>query len=49
MFAGNPGEIAGVILEPVVGDAGFITPEPGFFEGIRELTRKIAPCWCSTR
>jgi glutamate-1-semialdehyde 2,1-aminomutase len=40
LFAENPGEIAGVILEPVVGNAGFITPEPGFLEGIRELTRE---------
>jgi glutamate-1-semialdehyde 2,1-aminomutase len=39
LFAENPGEIAGVILEPVVGNAGFITPEPGFLEGIRELTK----------
>ena len=40
LFADNPGEIAGVILEPVVGNAGFITPEPGFLEGIRELTKE---------
>jgi glutamate-1-semialdehyde 2,1-aminomutase len=39
LFAANPGEIAGVILEPVVGNAGFITPEPGFLEGLRELTK----------
>ena len=40
LFAEHPGEIAGVILEPVVGNAGFITPEPGFLEGLRELTRE---------
>jgi glutamate-1-semialdehyde 2,1-aminomutase len=39
LFAANAGEIAGVILEPVVGNAGFITPEPGFLEGLRELTK----------
>ena len=38
LFSANAGEIAGVILEPVVGNAGFITPEPGFLEGLRELT-----------
>nr|AUG32033.1 glutamate-1-semialdehyde aminotransferase [Paulinella longichromatophora] len=38
LFANNPNSIAGVILEPVVGNAGFITPEPGFLEGLRELT-----------
>ncbi|MFN9069530.1 MAG: aminotransferase class III-fold pyridoxal phosphate-dependent enzyme, partial [Cyanobacteriota bacterium] len=40
LFAEHPGEIAGVILEPVVGNAGFITPEPGFLEGLRELTQE---------
>jgi len=40
LFAANAGEIAGVILEPVVGNAGFITPEPGFLEGLREITRE---------
>ncbi|MFZ0409598.1 MAG: glutamate-1-semialdehyde 2,1-aminomutase [Cyanobium sp.] len=40
LFAENGGEIAGVILEPVVGNAGFITPEPGFLEGLREITRE---------
>ena len=40
LFAENAGEIAGVILEPVVGNAGFITPEPGFLEGLREITRE---------
>jgi glutamate-1-semialdehyde 2,1-aminomutase len=40
LFAANKGEIAGVILEPVVGNAGFITPEPGFLEGLREITRE---------
>ena len=40
LFAENPGEIAGVILEPVVGNAGFITPVPGFLEGIREVTKE---------
>jgi glutamate-1-semialdehyde 2,1-aminomutase len=40
LFAENPGEIAGVILEPVVGNAGFITPEAGFLEGLRVLTKE---------
>jgi glutamate-1-semialdehyde 2,1-aminomutase len=38
LFAENPGEICGVILEPVVGNAGFIVPDPGFLAGLRELT-----------
>ncbi|MEB3268757.1 MAG: glutamate-1-semialdehyde 2,1-aminomutase [Leptolyngbya sp.] len=40
LFAQNPGEIAGVILEPVVGNSGFITPDAGFLEGLREITRE---------
>ncbi len=40
LFAENRDEIAGVILEPVVGNAGFITPDAGFLEGLRELTHE---------
>ncbi|MDP8935174.1 MAG: glutamate-1-semialdehyde 2,1-aminomutase, partial [Cyanobacteriota bacterium] len=39
LFAENPNQIAGVILEPVVGNAGFITPDAGFLEGLREITK----------
>jgi glutamate-1-semialdehyde 2,1-aminomutase len=39
LFNENPNEIAGVILEPVVGNAGFIPPDAGFLEGLRELTQ----------
>ncbi|MFN4279248.1 glutamate-1-semialdehyde 2,1-aminomutase [Thermosynechococcus sp.] len=40
LFEQYPDEIAGVILEPVVGNAGFIPPDAGFLEGLRELTRQ---------
>ncbi|NDD22368.1 MAG: glutamate-1-semialdehyde 2,1-aminomutase, partial [Synechococcaceae bacterium WBA_3_309] len=40
LFAANPDSIAGVILEPVVGNAGFIPPDFGFLEGLRELTNE---------
>lgn len=40
LFAENPGEISGVILEPIVGNAGFIVPDAGFLEGLREITRE---------
>lgn len=33
----NDGEVAVVALEPVVGNAGFILPQPGFLEGLRRL------------
>jgi glutamate-1-semialdehyde 2,1-aminomutase len=39
LFEENPNEISGVILEPVVGNAGFIPPQAGFLAGLRELTR----------
>jgi glutamate-1-semialdehyde 2,1-aminomutase len=31
-------EIAAVIIEPVVGNMGCVPPEPGFLQGLRELT-----------
>lgn len=40
LFAENRDRIAGVILEPVVGNAGFITPDAGFLEGLRVLTQE---------
>jgi len=39
-FDAHPGEIAGVILEPVVGNAGCIPPMPGYLHGLRELTQR---------
>jgi glutamate-1-semialdehyde 2,1-aminomutase len=33
-------QIAAVIVEPVVGNAGFILPQPGFLEGLRALSTK---------
>ncbi|NWF61018.1 MAG: glutamate-1-semialdehyde 2,1-aminomutase [Fischerella sp.] len=40
LFEENPDQIAGVILEPIVGNAGFIPPDAGFLEGLRELTHE---------
>ena len=40
LFAEHPGQIAGVILEPVVGNAGFIPPDAGFLAGLREITNE---------
>jgi glutamate-1-semialdehyde 2,1-aminomutase len=36
-FAARPEEIACVIVEPVVGNAGTIPPRPGYLEGLRSL------------
>jgi glutamate-1-semialdehyde 2,1-aminomutase len=40
LFAEHKGEIAGVILEPVVGNSGFVTPDAGFLEGLRLITQE---------
>jgi glutamate-1-semialdehyde 2,1-aminomutase len=40
LFRENKGEIAGVILEPVVGNSGFIPPDAGFLEGLRLITQE---------
>jgi glutamate-1-semialdehyde 2,1-aminomutase len=40
LFSENPNEIAGIILEPVVGNSGFIPPDAGFLEGLRVLTQE---------
>ena len=40
LFAENPDQIAGVILEPVVGNSGFVVPDGGFLAGLRELTQE---------
>ncbi len=36
-FAAQPGEIAGVILEPYIGNVGFIPAEPGYLAAVRQL------------
>eukprot|EP00898_Chlorokybus_atmophyticus_P007075 jgi/Chlat1/7369/Chrsp6S07408 len=46
LFEANKGEIAGLILEPVVGNAGFIVPEQSFLEGIRALTKEHGTVLC---
>ena len=36
-FAAHPGQIACIIVEPVVGNAGTILPAPGYLQGLRAL------------
>ncbi len=33
----NPGQIAGMIIEPIMMNAGIILPEPGYLAGLKEL------------
>ena len=35
-----PERVAGVIVEPVVGEGGYIVPSPGFLPRLREITRR---------
>jgi glutamate-1-semialdehyde 2,1-aminomutase len=37
IFSQHQSEIAAVIVEPVVGNMGFVMPKPGFLEGLRKL------------
>ncbi len=39
-FAANPGQIAGVILEPYIGNVGFIKPDPGYLQHVRAACTK---------
>ena len=39
-FKENPGEIAAIILEPIMMNVGLCMPKPGFLEGLRELCTK---------
>ena len=40
LLAANPGAVAAIIVEPVVGNMGCVPPEPGFLEGLRQLCTK---------
>jgi glutamate-1-semialdehyde 2,1-aminomutase len=40
VFHRLPGQIACIIVEPVVGNAGTIVPAPGYLAGLRRLTRE---------
>ncbi len=37
-FEANKGQVAGVIIEPVPGNAGLYLPKPGYLEFLREIT-----------
>src|SRR5438270_4255908 len=40
VFAARPNEIACIIVEPVVGNAGTIPPAPSYLQGLREITAR---------
>lgn len=37
-FAANPGQIACIILEPYIGNVGFIKPDAGYLQYVRKIT-----------
>ncbi|HKX75504.1 MAG TPA: aspartate aminotransferase family protein [Acidimicrobiia bacterium] len=39
IFADHAGQIAGIIVEPVLMNCGIVPPFPGFLQGLRDLTR----------
>src|SRR6516165_2196371 len=39
-FAANPGQIAGIIVEPVPGNAGLYLPKPGYLEFLSKITKE---------
>src|SRR6266536_1012615 len=39
-FKENPGEIAAIILEPILMNVGLCLPQPGFLKGLREICDK---------
>src|ERR1700687_2569007 len=39
-FKENPGEIAAIILEPIMMNVGLCLPQPGFLQGLRDIATK---------
>jgi glutamate-1-semialdehyde 2,1-aminomutase len=39
LLAGRSDELAAILVEPIVGNMGYVAPEPGFLEGLRERTQ----------
>jgi glutamate-1-semialdehyde 2,1-aminomutase len=39
VFAANEGHVAGIIVEPVPGNAGLYLPKPGYLEYLRKITQ----------
>lgn len=46
LFKSFPDDIAVVVLEPVIGNSGYIPPRPGFLEGLRTITEKYGALLC---
>jgi glutamate-1-semialdehyde 2,1-aminomutase len=40
LFAENPGEIAAIIIEPIMMNVGILMPQEGYLQGLRELATR---------
>jgi glutamate-1-semialdehyde 2,1-aminomutase len=40
LLKGREDDLAAIIVEPIVGNMGYVTPVPGFLEGLRERTQR---------
>lgn len=40
LFQEHPGQIAGVIVEPILQNCGVLVPDEGFLPGLREITKR---------
>lgn len=40
LLAGRERELAAILVEPIVGNMGYVAPAPGFLEGLRERTQR---------
>ena len=40
LFNEHQDQIAGIIIEPIAGNMGVVPPNPGFLEGLRNITKK---------
>ena len=45
----EPDRVAAIIVEPVIGEGGYIVPPPTFLPRLREITAGTASCWPWTR
>jgi glutamate-1-semialdehyde 2,1-aminomutase len=39
-FAAHGSDIAAVIIEPIAGNMGLVLPQPGYLQGLRDITKK---------
>ena len=44
-----PDDVAAIVVEPVLGEGGYVVPPPEFLRGCARSPIGTASCWCSTR